>query len=228
MSERTSSAGKTKAARIAEELRDAIAAGTIPQGTRLYQDELATRFSTSITPVREALRQLHAEGLVEVASHRGVTVSAPDVEGITAIYVLRRMVEPFAARRAATRLSRRDFDRARALNEQLLEAQQASDQLTARQLNRDFHFVFYEACGLPTVTAEIERFWATFPWSELHVVRGAESHREHVQMLDAIVENDQQRIQDVFDMHMRNGYLALMEHLGHPGATDPFDELTLA
>jgi DNA-binding GntR family transcriptional regulator len=213
----------TKAARIAEELREAIATGVLPQGTRLYQDELAVRFSTSITPVREALRQLHAEGLVVVESHRGVTVSTPDVERITAIYVLRRLVEPFAARRAATRLSRQDFARARATNESLLEAQQAGDRLLERQLNRDFHFVFYEACGLPTVVAEIERFWATFPWAELHVVRGIESYSEHEQILDAMVENDQPRIQQLFETHLHNGYRALMAHLGHDGASDPFD-----
>src|SRR5919197_5876709 len=87
---------RTKAGRIAADLRDAIVSGTIEQGTRLYQDELAARFSTSITPVREALRQLHAEGLVSLDSHRAVSVSAPGVEQITGTYVLRRLVEPFA------------------------------------------------------------------------------------------------------------------------------------
>lgn len=217
--------GKTKAAWIADELRHAISGGMIAQGTRLYQDDLATRFSTSITPVREALRQLHAEGLVEVESHRGVTVSTPDVEQITSIYVLRRLVEPFAAARSATRLSRRDFARARQINAELLAAQESADQLQARRLNRDFHFVFYTACGLPTVVAEIERFWATFPWSELHVVRRKESFREHEQILGAIVDNDQPRISELFATHMRNGYHALMDHLGHGAVSDPFDEL---
>ena len=217
-------AGKTKAARIAEALRDAISTGMIAQGTRLYQDEVAMRFSTSTTPVREALRQLHAEGLVELESHRGVTVSIPDVERSTAIYVLRRLVEPYAARQAATRLSRQDFARARAINERLLEAQQAGDRLLARQLNRDFHFVFYNACPLPTVVTEIERFWATFPWSELHVVRGEDSHREHEEILEATVANDQERIQCLLENHLQNGYRALMEHLGHEGASDPFED----
>jgi DNA-binding GntR family transcriptional regulator len=218
--------GKTKAARIAEELREAIAGGSIAQGTRLYQDDLATRFSTSITPVREALRQLHAEGLVEVESHRGVTVSTPGVEQITSTYVLRRLVEPFAAARSATRLSRRDFARAGQINTELLAAQESDDQLEARRLNRDFHFIFYAACGLPTVVAEIERFWATFPWSDLHVVRREESFREHEQILAAIVDNDQARIHELLTTHMRNGYLALMEHLGHGAVSDPFDELS--
>jgi DNA-binding GntR family transcriptional regulator len=217
--------GKTKAAHIADELREAIATGVIAQGTRLHQIELAGRFATSITPVREALRQLQAEGLVEGQSHRGVTVASPDLEQITSIYVLRRLVEPYAAQRAALRLSRQDFARAREINRQLLEAQQSKDQLAARHLNHEFHFVFYHACGLPTVVAEIERLWATFPWTELqlHVVRDRESIREHSEILDAVVEDDQPAIQERFEAHLLNGYAALMEHLGYAGGSDPFE-----
>jgi DNA-binding GntR family transcriptional regulator len=216
--------GKTKAARIAEALRDGIATGAIAQGTRLHQDELAAQFSTSITPVREALRQLQAEGLLEGESHRGVTVASPDLEQIKSIYVLRRLIEPYAARRAALRLSRQDFARAEEINDELLQAQAAGDALRSRRLNHDFHFVFYMACGLPTVIAEIERLWATFPWSELqlHVVRGRESVREHASILEAMIAADEPSIQERFESHLMNGYLALVEHLGHTDRSDPF------
>jgi DNA-binding GntR family transcriptional regulator len=214
---------KTKAGFIVEELREAIAGGALAAGTRLSQDDLASQFSTSITPVREALRQLVAEGLVEAESHRGFKVSAPDFERITAVYVLRRLVEPFAVRRAASRLSRRDFARARRINDELPAAQRADNQQAARRLNREFHFVFYNACGLPAVVTEIERFWGMFPWSEFHIVRRLESFREHEQILEAVIADDQPAIQELFEMHLRNGYLALSEHLGHPVENDPFE-----
>ena len=214
---------KTKAGFIVEELRNAIGAGAMAPGTRLSQDELAQRFSTSITPVREALRQLVAERLVEAESHRGFRVSAPDFDQITAVYVLRRLVEPFAVRRAASRLSRQDFARARRINDELLAAQPASAHLLMRQLNRDFHFVFYNACGLPAVVTEIERFWGMFPWSELHVVRQRDSYQEHEQILEAVVADDQDEIQRLHEMHLRNGYSALIEHLGHTLEDDPFE-----
>jgi DNA-binding GntR family transcriptional regulator len=216
---------KTKAARIAEELREAIATGSIAQGTRLHQDQLAAQFSTSITPVREALRQLQAEGLIEGQSHRGVTVASPDLEQIKSIYVLRRLIEPYAARRAALRLSKQDFAQAEEINRELLQAQQEGDPLRSRRLNHDFHFVFYGACGLPTLVTEIERLWATFPWSELqlHVVRGRESVREHAAILEVMIADDQAAIQEQFESHLRNGYLALMEHLAHIDGGDPFD-----
>jgi DNA-binding GntR family transcriptional regulator len=214
---------RTKAGVIADELRDAIAAGALGAGARLSQDELATRFSTSTTPVREALRQLVAEGLVDTESHRGFKVSTPDFDRITAVYVLRRLVEPFAVRRAASRLSRQDFARAQRLNDELPAAQQADDRLLARRLNREFHFVFYNACGLTAVVAEIERFWSMFPWSELHIVRRSESFEEHQQILEAVIADDQPEIQRLLELHMRNGYVGLIKHLGHSVDVDPFE-----
>jgi DNA-binding GntR family transcriptional regulator len=214
---------KTKAGVIVDQLRGAIAGGTIAAGTRLSQDELASQFSTSTTPVREALRQLVAEGLVEAESHRGFKVSRPDLDRITAVYVLRRLVEPFAIRRAASRLSRQDFARAQRINDQLPAAHRAGDRLLARQLNREFHFVFYNACGLAAVVTEIERFWGMFPWSELHIVRQSESFEEHRQILEAVIADDQPEIQRLMEVHMRNGYFALIKQLGHTVDIDPFE-----
>ena len=97
--------------------------------------------------MREALRQLQAEGLLVGEPHRGVAVASPDLDRITSIYVLRRLIEPFAARRAAGRLSRLDFERAHDLNMQLAKAQKAGNEADARWLNREFHWLFYGACA---------------------------------------------------------------------------------
>ena len=217
-------ASTTKASQIADELREAIAAGEIAQGTRLQQDELSARFSTSITPVREALRQLQAEGLLVGEPHRGVAVASPDLEQITSIYVLRRLIEPFAAQRSARRLSKLDFERAYGVNAQLAKAQKAGDERAARRLNREFHWVFYEACGLPTLVGEIERLWAAFPWAALQVRKtyAVASFRKHEEMLAAVVADDQPLIGSLFEQHIASGYLALVEDLGAE-ATDPFE-----
>jgi DNA-binding GntR family transcriptional regulator len=218
---------RTKAGVIVDELREAIARGALAAGTRLSQDELASQFSTSTTPVREALRQLVAEGLVQAESHRGFKVSTPDFDRITAVYVLRRLVEPFAVRRAASRLSRQDFARAQRINDALPAAQEAGDQLLAPHHNPQFHFVFYNACGLAAVVTEIERFWGMFPWSELHIVRRSESFAEHRQILEAVIADDQPEIQRLLEVHMRNGYFALIKQLGHTVDGDPFEVSTL-
>ena len=91
--------------RAYELLRNDIVAGVLAGGCRLAETELAEQYGLSRTPIRESLRRLQAEGLVEVIPHRGARVinwQSFDVEGM---YDLRTAIEAFVARRAATRLS---------------------------------------------------------------------------------------------------------------------------
>lgn len=86
-----------------------IVSGEFARGERLQEDQLAARFATSITPVREAIKQLEAEGPLVTEPRRGVRVTSADPEQITGIYVSRRLIEPYTAQRAALRVSRRDL-----------------------------------------------------------------------------------------------------------------------
>lgn len=115
-------ASVTKRDRIVAEIRRLIAEGELPRGQRLQQEELAVRFQTSITPVREALRQLEAEGLLMAQPNRGVRVADADFERVKFTYIQRRLIEPYAMRRAARHVSPRDLDQAGAL----VEAMQAA------------------------------------------------------------------------------------------------------
>lgn len=97
----------TKNASLAatEVIREAILDGRLPPGRRLKEEELAQELGISRTPVREALLMLQAEGLVDAAPNRGATVRSHSVEDLTDLYQLRALLEGYAARRAATRLS---------------------------------------------------------------------------------------------------------------------------
>ena len=103
----------TKRDQIVDELRRRILSGDLARGERMPQDELARQFGASITPVREALRLLEAEGLVLSEPHRGVRVCGVDVDEVTATYIVRRLTESYAMRRATLRVSRRDLAQAR-------------------------------------------------------------------------------------------------------------------
>ncbi|MEA2250075.1 MAG: hypothetical protein QOI62_1905 [Solirubrobacteraceae bacterium] len=216
---------ETKAGRIADALRELIATGHIDHGVRLYQDELAAQFKASITPVREALRQLQAEGLLVGEPHRGVRVASPNVDEIGSIYVMRRLVEPYAACRASKRLSRLEYDRARRVNEEFGETPDDSPQV-ARSLNHEFHFIFYNSCGLPTLVSEIERLWTGFPWAALQVRRGRKtaSYDEHKAILEAIVADDQEAIRALVGSHLQHGFETLMSHIGVTLLSDPFED----
>jgi DNA-binding GntR family transcriptional regulator len=216
---------KTKKDRIVEELRALIASGEIARGARVQQDELASRFATSITPVREALRQLEAEGLLVSEPHRGVRVAFAKLEEVRDVYAARRLLEPYAAQRAAIRVSRRDLSQAEALLASMVEARRAKDDRGVLEANRAFHFLFYDRCGMPGLTNLINGLWLAFPWDILQVIshRVGESVAEREAMLAAVADGDQARVRQTFETHIAHSYEALARHLSERAFADPFD-----
>src|SRR6201999_1561757 len=91
--------------RVRDLLEEAILEGELKPGERLRAEALAQRFGTSRTPIREALLQLEAQGLVEVEPNRGAVVKAFDAADLRDLYEVRALLEPAAAARAATRIS---------------------------------------------------------------------------------------------------------------------------
>jgi DNA-binding GntR family transcriptional regulator len=200
---------------IVDGLRRDILAGALARGARLPQDELARRFGASITPVREALGLLEAEGLVVAERNRGVRVAGVDLAQVTATYVVRRLTETYAMRRATLRLSRRDLARARTLLE--------TDPTDVREANRAFHFLFYDHCGMPALTERIAATWQAFPWDLTLHERSAASHAEHEAILAALEEGDPEAVATATEEHLRNGFASVLLQLtGHAGP-DPFD-----
>lgn len=210
----------TKRVQIADQLRRSILSGERPRGSRLLQDELAEMFGVSITPVREALSQLEVEGLVISEQNRGVRVAGVDIDQITATYVVRRLTETYAMQRATLRMSRRDHARAR----ELLDSP-ATDAGEARDRNRDFHFYFYERCGMPALTQRIAATWQAFPWDLTldSKNRSTASRDEHLEILTAVEAGDPDRAADATARHICNGFSSILLQLTGSEGPDPFD-----
>lgn len=212
----------TKRDLIVEELRRLILSGELPRGERLRQDDLAARFSASITPVREALRALEAEGLAVSEPHRGVRVAGIDLDRVTATYVVRRLTEAYAVARATTRLSLRDL---RGVEELVEAVAAASDPVERRALNRELHFTLYRRCGLPGMVAEIESLWSAFPWdvSLGSDERARASDAEHRVLLAALRAGDPDAARAAAEDHIRHGFADLQARLTGSAGTDPFE-----
>src|SRR2546426_12550534 len=88
-----------------ELIREAIVDGRLAPGQRLKEEELARELGISRTPVREALLVLQSEGLVAAEPNRGATVRAHDAADLDDLHQLRALLEGYAARRAATRIT---------------------------------------------------------------------------------------------------------------------------
>lgn len=210
----------TKRDELVNELRRKIIGGTLERGTHLRQDELARQFDASITPVREALRLLEADGLVVAEPHRGVRVASIELEQLTTTYIMRRLIESHVIQRATIRLSRRVLSQAAALLETPPE-----DTVAAREQNYQFHFTLYQQCGQPALVARIESLWQAFPWDLMLDTkkRRDASHQEHQELLDALDHGDAERAADVTAQHIRNGYLAIRQLLTGQEGADPFE-----
>ncbi|OUN00199.1 MAG: hypothetical protein BAA04_09300 [Firmicutes bacterium ZCTH02-B6] len=125
---------------IYEQLERAILEGKLTFGERLVEGQLAKAFGTSRSPIREALRRLEAEGLVQIDARRSVTVINPSREDIIGTFEVREVLEGMAARFAAERATQEDLDAMEAYLRQRHE--EVSHQETAGQIvkgGKDFH-----------------------------------------------------------------------------------------
>ena len=122
---------------VRDSLRVAILRRSIPGGTRLVQSEIAKELGVSTTPVREALRDLATEGLIDLDAHRGAIVKKLDYHELVEIYDLTRILDPEAMRLAARSSDRgANLDRAQELVE---EMDRETDVGRWVDLNRQFH-----------------------------------------------------------------------------------------
>jgi DNA-binding GntR family transcriptional regulator len=146
-------AHRTMASAAAAELRRRILEGTYPAGLPLRQDALAAEFGTSRIPVREALVQLEAEGLVRILPHRGAIVSELSTGEIREVFELRALLEPRLLRQSAPRLSPEDFSALRTILSDFGSALRSDHVGRFGELNTAFHMRLYERAGRPRTVA---------------------------------------------------------------------------
>src|SRR5260370_21375867 len=94
----------TRAEELRLQLADEIVRGALPPGAALDETDIARRFNVSRTPVREALRQLAASGLVDTRAHRGAVVARPSLERLTGMFEAMAELEAMGARLATERM----------------------------------------------------------------------------------------------------------------------------
>lgn len=171
---------------ILEAMREAILVNIFEPGTRLRQEELAEIFGTSRIPVREALRALEYEGLVQSEPHRGFAVTAVDPDDVDEVYELRVLLEGEAVRLAIPLLTVEDMHELEALFSELSNATDPDEQLAARER---FYLRLFSFAGRPRLLSLIVRLrqdvaralrWPTIQYSPTH----------HIQFFEAVRAGD--------------------------------------
>ncbi|MEK0158426.1 GntR family transcriptional regulator [Pseudoalteromonas piscicida] len=141
---------KTRTQLVAEAIREKILTGEIKAGEPLRQAALADELNVSRIPVREALLQLEAEGLVNFEAHKGATVTRLSAEQIDEIFDLRALLEAELLCHSIDKLTARDLLEAEAILAELEEAMAAGDtQLATGKLNAEFHSKLYSKAQRP-------------------------------------------------------------------------------
>ncbi|HEU5026013.1 MAG TPA: GntR family transcriptional regulator [Spirillospora sp.] len=172
-------------------LRSRILDGTYEPGYRLVINRLAQEAGVSTIPLREALRRLQSDGLVEVVRNVGARVAAFDAEQVEHTRQILARLEGYATAISAPLMTAAHIDASREINDRLAAALEASDPALATALNREFHFSVYEHCPDGHLRALLEAEWTRLD----HMSRSASGHdpyrgrrsvEEHERILELI------------------------------------------
>jgi DNA-binding GntR family transcriptional regulator len=140
-------------------LRSAIISGTYRPGEQLRAAELAKEVGGSVSPVREALRRLQSDGLVEFIPNKGARVSEVSSNDLKDIYSTRRLLEGQALTLAHPNLNQESLDAGLALVKQMTTAFEGGDMHEMERLHRAVHFTMYEPSNSPWLLKLIGIIW---------------------------------------------------------------------
>jgi DNA-binding GntR family transcriptional regulator len=202
---------------VVEVLREGIYAGRFAPGTRLRQEELAAQLDVSRTPLREALRILEREGLLEVEQNRGVRVISAEPSTLMAAYELREVIDGLAARLAARKQIAGIGTSLLAIVDRQRKALQPWNAARYTATNVDFHRAIVEAAGNEFVGAQLPLINMTArvfaPVAHVGPERAELAIGEHVEIADAIAEGRDDDAERLARAHIRGTIRSLEAQL---------------
>ena len=202
---------RTKEEQVADFLREGIISGAFPRGSRLKQAEIAEQLQLSITPVREALKLLEAEGYVSGDSYRGARVVPFDETASEEVLELRLLLESRLTRATAEKVTAQDITELRALADEFEQAFNRGDRAAARGVNYRFHRRMYSIAAMPQTLHFVQILWARYPFDLINAVegRGPEAAREHDEILNALLQGDASAAMLAMRKHIESGWSLL-------------------
>lgn len=198
-------------------LREAILTGRLEPGTRLVERKIAKQLGVSRTPVREAIRKLELEGLVEHLPRRGVVVARMSVREAWEVYSIRAVLEGLAARLAAERINPMQLKK---LNELVNAMEKACDEenyAKLQELHLEFNSIICKAAESPRLHQMIDNLvdyivgFTKIGYSVPGRTRAAT--REHRELLEALMNGDGEKAEKIARQHIENSRQAYFMQL---------------
>jgi DNA-binding GntR family transcriptional regulator len=207
--------------RVADHLRAAILGGVIGPGERVRQEDVAQQLGASRIPVREALRMLEAEGLVEHEANKGARVPRLSGHEVDVMYRMREQLEPLAIAESIPHLDEADLRRLAELQDRIEELPPGSvDDGVERflELDREFHLLTYGGCRIEQLTGTVVRLWNSTQHYRRAFMRISGPGRmwvvnaEHRLVLDAVQRRDDVDAGRFVAGHIRRTRIELSHH----------------
>lgn len=202
-------------AEVAERLRTMITEGALAPGVRLNERVLCEQLGVSRTPLREALKVLAAERLVELSPNRGASVVALSRSDLAQLFELMGALEGLAGQLAAQRRTDAELAEIRALHFEMLAAHARHDLPAYYELNRRIHFAISRCARndalVETYDSLNTRIQSLRFRSNFNRDKWDQAVREHQRMLEALEARDGAALRELLEAHLRNKCTAVLE-----------------
>jgi DNA-binding GntR family transcriptional regulator len=193
---------------VADRLRDQIIRGEIAEGAQLRQDAIATQFRVSRIPVREALRQLDAEGLITIVPNRGAVVPALSPDDVEELFTIRALLEPELLKLSIPHLTEEDFTAAGKVLRKYVSELRIEDHVgTWGRLNWQFHSILYSRANRPyfmSILRNVNNNGERYTRLQLYLTHGMKrANVEHHKILELCRKRDSSAACKLLKQHIQ-------------------------
>jgi DNA-binding GntR family transcriptional regulator len=202
---------------VATRLRQMLVEGAIAPGAKLNERELCELLQVSRTPLREAIKMLASEGLVELLPHRGAIALALDEQAVRDTFEVMGGLEALSGELAAQRITDEELAEIRATHYEMLAAYTRRDLSNYYRLNAQIHRAINAAARNPVLSATYDRINARLQAlrfrSNQDGAKWKNAMREHDQMMEALAARDPAAMRQVLASHLKNKLDVVLELL---------------
>lgn len=201
--------------KVTNALRTLILNQTLKPGSRLIQEEISEKLGVSRMPLRDALKNLAMEGLVEIDSKKGVSVVQMTSDLFNEVYTLRANLEPIAVLMSAKLLAAEDIEELESLVTSMDKCLKKNDTEQFSKFNRLFHLTIRSKANWKHLNRFVETLWNGIPPYTPVFVKGQaeQSHQEHKQMIEVIRQKNWDGLEELSRLHIERSRDTLLEFL---------------
>ena len=198
-------------------IRDDIVSGALHFGERITMDALSSRYGVSHMPVREALRELQGEGLVQIEPNRGARVRSIDSSFVENLFEIRTALEVMLVRRAAVRCTPGDIAELQAIEDTLEQLISAGDHALVVAENRRFHQAINRCAANVDALPIVDKHWMLLAALWRHYGYGEDRFsgvaNDHQNLIQALAARDQEAAAMIMGAHATKAKLALLARI---------------